>query len=165
MRIITVGLALLILGLAATGDAQRRAATSAQEWWTYNHDLAATRFSPLTDINVGTVAKLAKAWTYTFPPLPGGGGGGLLSGSEAVPIVVSGVVYLPAGNALVALEADTGKTIWQRDIGSGPQGGAVSRRGAAYWPGHGTTPARIVITAGRPDQEVDTPHRQAGERI
>src|SRR2546423_1883699 len=104
MRIISFGTVLLILGLSAAGGAQRRAATPAQEWRTYNHDLAATRFSPLTDINAGNVAKLAKAWTYTFPPPPAGrGGAGLLSGSEAVPIVVSGVMYLPAGNTVVAL--------------------------------------------------------------
>jgi len=150
MRIFTFGTALFILGLAAAGGAQRRRATPAQEWQTYNHDLAGTRFSPLTEINAGNVAKLAKVWTYNFPPPPGGrGGGGLLSGSEAVPIVVSGVMYLPAGNTLVALEADTGKVIWQREMASGPQGGALSRRGAAYWPGDGTTPARVLITAGR----------------
>src|SRR6476646_5896935 len=112
MRIITFGTALLTVGLVAAGGAQRRGATPAQEWQTYNHDLAATRYSPLTEINAGNVAKLAKAWTYNFPPPPGGrGGNGLLSGSEAVPIVAAGVMYLPAGNTLVSLEADTGKII------------------------------------------------------
>jgi quinoprotein glucose dehydrogenase len=150
MRIITFGTALLTVGLVAAGGAPRRGATPAQEWQTYNHDLAATRYSPLTEINAVNVAKLAKAWTYNLPPPPGGrGGNGLLSGSEAVPIVAAGVMYLPAGNTLVSLEAGTGKVIWQREIGSGPQGGAVSRRGAAYWAGDGTTPARVVITAGR----------------
>src|SRR2546423_4797435 len=108
MRIITFGTALLIFVLAAAGGAQRRAATPAQEWRTYNHDLAGTRFSPLTEINARNVGKLITAWTYNFPPPPGGrGAGGLLSGSEAVPIVVAGVMYLPAGNTVVALETDS----------------------------------------------------------
>src|SRR5437667_912535 len=140
----------MVLALAVAASAQRPAATAAQEWRTYDHDLAGTRFSPLTEINAGNVAKLEKAWTFNFPPPPGGrGGGGLLGGSEAVPLVVAGVMYLPAFNTVVALEADTGKVIWQREIGGGPPGGAVSRRGVGYWPGDGTTPARVFVTAGR----------------
>ena len=58
-------------------------------------------------------------------------------------------MYLPAGNTVVALEADTGNVIWQREIPSGPQPGSVSRRGVGYWPGEGTRPARVFVTAGR----------------
>src|SRR5262249_23825605 len=143
----------IVGGVHATiaGRAQAPAATPAQEWQTYDHDLAGTRFSPLTGINTTNVAKLAKAWTYTFPPPPAGrgGGGGLIAGSEAGPLVVAGVMYVPAGSTVVALEADSGKVIWQRDIVVGPQPGAVSRRGVGYWRGDGTTPARVFVTAGR----------------
>src|SRR2546427_9106008 len=69
--------ALFILGLALAGGAQRPATTPAQEWRTFDHDLAGTRFSPLTEINTGNVTKLAKAWTFNFPPPPGGRGGPL----------------------------------------------------------------------------------------
>jgi quinoprotein glucose dehydrogenase len=142
--------ALLILGLAAAGSAQRPVATPAQEWHTYGHDLAGTRFSPLMEINAGNVAQLAKAWTFSLPPPPGGRGGPLgLGSSEAVPLVIAGVMYLPAGNTIVALEADTGQVVWQREIGGGPGAGAVSRRGVGYWPGDGTTAPRVFITAGR----------------
>jgi quinoprotein glucose dehydrogenase len=127
---------------------QKKAATPAQEWQTYNHDLAGTRFSPLTEINTANVAQLQKAWSYSPPPAPGGGrGGGLGGGSEAVPIVVAGVMYLPVGNSVVALEADTGKVIWQRDVPGG-RGGALSRRGVGYFPGDRNTPERIIVTAG-----------------
>ena len=44
-----------------------------------------------------------------------------------------------------ALEADTGKEIWQAPV----TGGAPSRRGVAYWPGEGRTPPRIFFMAGR----------------
>ena len=36
----------------------------AAEWQTYNHDLAGTRYSPLTQINTSNVARLTQAWTY-----------------------------------------------------------------------------------------------------
>jgi len=141
--------ALAVIALAVTPSAQKKAATPAQEWQTYNHDLAGTRFSPLAEINTTNVAKLAQAWAYRFPPPPGGGrgGGGLGGGSEAVPIVVGGVMYLPVGNSVVALEADTGKLIWQRDVPGGP-GGGLSRRGVGYFPGDRNTPERIIVTAG-----------------
>src|SRR5919198_2054778 len=121
--------ALLILALAVGVQAQRPAATPAEEWRTYDHDLAGTRFSPLTEIHAGNVAKLAKAWTFNLPPPAGGRGGPLgLSASEAVPPEIAGVMYLPAGNTVVALEADTGKVIWQRELGGGPQAGVSSAR-------------------------------------
>ncbi len=141
--------ALLVLALAVAGSAQRPAATPAQEWRTYDHDLAGTRFSPLTEINTGNVARLAKAWTFTIPSPPGRGGPLGLGASEAVPLVVAGVMYLPAGSSVVALEADTGRVIWQREIGGTPPAGSVSRRGVGYWPGDGKTAARIFVTAGR----------------
>src|SRR5215831_16989812 len=142
--------ALVFFAIAATASAQKKPATPAQEWQTYNHDLAGTRFSPLTEINTANVANLKQAWVYNFPAPPGGGrGGGLGGASEAVPIVVAGVMYLPAGDIVVALEADTGKVIWQRDVPGGPQAGAVSRRGVGYWPGDRNTPDRIIVTAGR----------------
>ena len=142
-------LALLVVGLAVTGSAQR-SPSPASEWPTYNHDLAGTRFSPLTEINTGNVSKLAKAWSYQFPTAPGGGrGGGLGAASEAVPIVVGGVMYLPVGSSVVALEAHTGKVIWQHDVPGGPQGGGVSRRGVGYFSGDRNTPERVIVTAGR----------------
>jgi quinoprotein glucose dehydrogenase len=150
MRINRLSTVLAVVVLAVTASAQKKSATPAQEWQTYNHDLAGTRFSPLTEINSGNVANLQKAWSYNFPPPPGGGRGGGLGGtSEAVPIVVGGVMYLPVGNTVVALEADTGKVIWQRDVTGGGPGGGLSRRGVGYFPGDRNTPERIIVTAGR----------------
>ena len=137
-------LAIFVCAIAVVAAQQKKAATPEQEWRTYNHDLAGTRFSPLTDVNAGNVANLKQAWVYTFPAPPGGGrGGGLGGASEAVPIVVGGVMYVPAGNNVVALEADTGKVIWQREVAG------VSRRGVGFWPGDRNTPERIIVAAGR----------------
>ena len=138
----------MVLALAVAASAQRPAATAAQEWRTYDHDLAGTRFSPLTEINAGNVAKLAKAWTFSFPPSPGGRGGPLgLGSSEAVPLVIAGVMYLPASNTVFALEADTGIVIWQREIGGGP--GPGTRRIAAQRTRLLTVRARALRHAAR----------------
>src|SRR5262249_6967787 len=101
---------------------------------TYNHDLAATRFSPLAQITPANVAQLSQAWTFK---LAGGG-------SQATPIVVNGVMYVPGGNKVIALEADTGKVIWEYQLAQGQ----ASRRGLSFWPGEGADPARIMITSG-----------------
>src|SRR5215831_19711390 len=98
MRHLTAALVVFALFAVAPSAQQKKAATPAQEWQTYNHDLAGTRFSPLTEINTGNVANLKQAWVYNFPAAGGGRGGGLGGGSEAVPIVVGGVMYVPAGN-------------------------------------------------------------------
>ena len=113
----------------------------AQEWPTYNHDLAGTRYSPLVQINTGNVSKLAPAWTFRLHQ-PGETGG---ASSEATPIVVNGVMYLPAGASVVALEPETGKEIWRYRLLKG----TPSRRGVSYWPGDRNNPPRIIFTADR----------------
>ena len=65
--------------------------------------------------------------------------------SQATPIVVDGVMYLPAAGRVVAIEPETGREIWRYPV----TGGAPSRRGVAYWPGEGGNPPRIIFAAGR----------------
>ncbi|HMF95959.1 MAG TPA: PQQ-binding-like beta-propeller repeat protein [Vicinamibacterales bacterium] len=120
------------------------------DWPMYRHDAAGTGHSPLTQITPANVAKLARLWVYRLqggtpaaPPGRGGAGGGV--NSEATPIVVDGVLYLPAANRVVALEPETGKELWQYPV----SGGAPSRRGVAYWGGDSSHPPRIIFTAGR----------------
>src|SRR5207302_1335778 len=83
---------------------------AAGDWPMYNHDLASTRYSPLNQINTKNVAGLTQAWAFSLaePNAParagrGGRGGGGVS-SEATPIVAAGVLYLPAGNRIMALD-------------------------------------------------------------
>jgi quinoprotein glucose dehydrogenase len=112
----------------------------------YNHDLAGTRYSPLTQINTGNVGSLTRAWSYKL--MPPGGIPNPLSPSEifheVTPIVVNGVMYLPSGNRVVALEPETGKEIWSYVLSTG----LASQRGVAYWPGDKDNPARIIFTTG-----------------
>src|ERR1700674_307894 len=80
---------------------------AAADWPTYNRDLASTRFSPLTQINGSNVQKLTQAWSYKLRPDANSPAAGTMN--EVTPIIVKSVMYLPAGNRVVALEAETGK--------------------------------------------------------
>jgi quinoprotein glucose dehydrogenase len=108
------------------------------DWPRYARDLGGTRFSPLDEIDTGNVAKLEQAWSYRLRPE---GGAGLLGGT--VPIVIDGVMYTPLGNAVVALEAHSGKELWRHPV----QGGLV-RRAVSYWAGDGTIGPRLFYSIG-----------------
>ena len=68
----------------------------------------------------------------------GGRGGGVGQGRgsgplptvnpEATPIVINGVMYLPAGSRVFALDAETGKQVWEYKF----PGFATTARGVAY---------------------------------
>ena len=117
--------------------------TGAAEWPTYNRDLRGTRHSPLTQITPANVSRLREVWTFKLGRFPDAGG--LTGGSEFTPIVVRGVMYAATATSVVALVPETGREIWKYDVAPG----APSKRGVGYWPGTGTSPARILFTAGR----------------
>src|SRR5262245_46604021 len=139
------------------GTPQRGAATAptlparpeGADWPMYNRDYAGTRFSPLTQIDTSNVSKLTKAWSYQLQPASGNINPGPALASEVfnemTPIVVNGVMYMPSGNRVVALEPETGKEIWSYPLASG----LASFRGVAYWPGDGNNPPRILFTSLR----------------
>lgn len=145
-----VGAALVVL-VAHTADTQQQNATAATDWRSYRHDAAGTGHSPLRQINTGNVATLTRVWTYSLQGDTsvgsnagrGAGPGGV--NSQVTPIVVNGVMYLPAVNRVVALDPESGKSLWEHGIA----GGAPSRRGLAYWPGEGATAPRVIVTVGR----------------
>lgn len=128
------------LGLAATlafavaTQASARTDIPAGDWRTINRDLAATRYSPLDQINRSNVSRLALAWSY---PMKGY--------NTAVPLVIDGVMYFPASNRIVALDAQSGKEIWVHTEPRTAGARGVSTRGVGYWPGDAKTPARILV--------------------
>jgi quinoprotein glucose dehydrogenase len=96
--------ALTALGVglvAQTATQKQGGAVAPGDWQTINRDLAATRYSPLNQINTGNVAKLAAAWSF---PVAGAG--------SAVPLVVNGVMYVPNGGRVTAIDGETGKELW-----------------------------------------------------
>ena len=113
----SLGLATALLAMASSGG---RAQDSIPEgdWRTINRDAAATRFSPLDDIDRSNVADLQQAWDYPFR-----------SFNTAVPLVVDGTMYFPAGNRVIALDADTGAEKWVYTLPPGSPARGTSARG------------------------------------
>jgi quinoprotein glucose dehydrogenase len=130
------------IGLASSNQAQRPsapAAPAAADWPMYRRDPSGTGFSPLATITTANVSGLKPSWTYSLQAE-----GTTNVNSQATPIVVGGVMYLPAANRVVALDAATGTERWRHVVA----GGAPSRRGVSYWPGGNGAAPRIVFTAG-----------------
>ena len=102
------------------------------DWPSYGNDPGAMRYSPLRQIDAGNVARLKPAWTFrTGKP-----------GSEAVPIVVGGVMYLTAPDGVYALVPETGELLWKYDASP------MALRGLAYWPGAGGLHSRVFAGNG-----------------
>jgi quinoprotein glucose dehydrogenase len=143
------GAAMLAVLLGHSGTTQQQTSNQPEsDWPMYRHDYAGTGYSPLGQINAQNVASLSQVWTYPLqadPPATAPGGGPAGVNSQATPIVVDGVMYLPAANRVVALEPETGKEVWRYVL----TGGSPSRRGVAYWSGDRNNPARVIFAAGR----------------
>jgi glucose dehydrogenase len=120
----------------------------------YRHDVRGSGYSSLAQITTTNVATLTRAWTYRLQPNAAQALGSKPArsvNSQATPTVVGGVMYLTAGNRIVALEPEAGREMWQHAVAGSPP----SRRGVAYWPGERNTPARIIFAAGHRLMAVD----------
>ncbi|MFM7187212.1 MAG: ThuA domain-containing protein, partial [Armatimonadota bacterium] len=93
------------------------------DWRGIGNDSGGMRYSQLGQINKANVNRLKTVWEFTVDDASD------KSTLECTPIVVDGVMYLTSVNQkVIALQAATGKTIWQFD----PATGGVNR-GVAYW--------------------------------
>ena len=103
------------------------------DWPVYGHDQSGQRYSALKQIDAKNVSKLKLAWQYGVEP--GGGdpnAARTLTSTEAVPIMVGGILYTPTVHrSIVALEPETGKEIWKYDLGKA----GAPLRGVTYWAG------------------------------
>ena len=90
---------------------------------------ADVHFSPLKQINRGNAGKLHVAWQYDS--------GDQYDGSEMQcnPLVKHGVLYATTPRLrIIALDAATGKLLWDFDAHRGqPVGGKQRNRGLSYW--------------------------------
>ena len=134
-----------VLTASASVLAQEAERSAAADWPTYNRDLAGTRYSPLDQIDAGNVGALEEVWSYRFHPEDG-----FIEGpspaelfQQVTPIVVDGVMYLAAGNRVVALRPETGEQIWRHELAEG----LASFRGVAYGPATDGHEARIYFTS------------------
>jgi glucose dehydrogenase len=114
-----------LLLLSAGGFAQT-------DWPSYGNDPGATRYSSLRQIQIGNVERLKLAWTFrTGKP-----------GSEAIPIVVDGLMYVTAPDGIYALVPETGELLWKHDAAP------AALRGLAYWKGSGGLHSRVFVGNG-----------------
>jgi glucose dehydrogenase len=132
-------------------------------WPGYGGDTSGQRYSALTLINTRNVARLKMAWQYGVDP------GGfdinstnrLLTGTEAVPIMVGGILYTPTfHHTIVALEPETGKELWKYELGRAV---AAPLRGVTYWAGDKDSPAEIL--AGTSDGKLIALNAKTGKLV
>jgi alcohol dehydrogenase (cytochrome c) len=89
--------------LRETTSGRYREVTSQTGWPTYNGQTSGNRYSALTQITAGNVSRLAPQWVFTLPNVAQG---------QVTPIVVDGVMYVSAANDLYALDAGSGRQVW-----------------------------------------------------
>jgi quinoprotein glucose dehydrogenase len=102
---------------------QQQATQSSTEWPSYGGGPDGIRYSGLSQINRSNVSQLQIAWTFD----PGEGPGG----TQNQPTVADGVLYaVTPTHKIAALDAATGKPMWQFDSGIVGRG---ANRGVATW--------------------------------
>src|ERR1700724_4710324 len=74
-----------------------------ENWPSYNGDYTGRRFSRLGEINRANVAQIRAAWVFH----PGNS-----QRLEATPVVIRGVMYVTSANDVFALDASTGRAVW-----------------------------------------------------
>ena len=117
-------------------------------WSDYGGTPDSMQYSALAQINRGNVKRLEPAWFY---PVPG----------EAVrlpfdPLVIDEVMYVAgAKNAVVALDAATGKELWTSTE-------QATERGLTYWTNADRSDRRLIVTNNSGIREINT---RSGELI
>ena len=140
-----VAAALLVCAAAATAANQSSLSPEfdARNWASIGRTASEAHYSPLTEINRETVGRLRLAWTLDLD----------VANAQATPLAVDGVIYVAAGYSMVyAVDAPTGKVLWQHDPGVTKVAGKKLRagagvRGLAYSQGRlfvGTHDGRLI---------------------
>ncbi len=134
--------------LRRTGDRVREVSSGA-DWPGYNGEPGGNRYTRLTQIDKNTVAHLAPRWMFNIP------GAGQ---SQTTPVVVGGVMYVANPNECYALDAGSGRKIWQyrRPRTAGATSGHANRG--------------VAVAGDRVFMETDNAHlialnRQTGELL
>ena len=90
--------------LLREGPAGRfRKVTSQVDWPTYNGHSYGNRYSTLAQITTANVSQLTPKWIFTLPNA---------AQLQVTPVVVDGVMYVTAANDVYALDAGSGRQIW-----------------------------------------------------
>jgi quinohemoprotein ethanol dehydrogenase len=138
--------------MAASGSSGQ---DSGGGWASHGRDASEQRFSPLSEVDVGTVNQLGLAW---FTELAERGG------YQTTPIVIDGRLYVTTPwSKIYAFDARTGKPLWKydpavpREIAGVSLCCNISNRGVAYWNGKiiwGTLDGRLVAVNAKSGRKV-----------
>lgn len=132
----------LLLGLLLLSACTHKRGPDA-DWPVYGGNKAGNRYSTLKQINLDNVRDLTVAWTYDASDIKRGE-------TQCQPIEVNGVLYGTNSRLkLFALDAATGKRLWEFDPFRDTIPFFHQSRGLAYWEG------RILYSAGVNLYEVD----------
>src|SRR5678816_2618264 len=97
-------LALGAAGLSAqVTDTQLREARP-DSWLHYNGSYDSKRHSPLREVNTTTVNALVPKWIYHVPNA---------AHLQTVPVMANGVMYVTQTNEVYAIDARSGRQIWE----------------------------------------------------
>lgn len=131
----------LVLAMALAGAPALGQSTGPTEWKDWGGDAARMHYSPLKQIDASNVANLKPVWVWDS--------GEFGRSWEITPLLVDGLLYISENQSgdIIALTPETGKEVW-RAKPPVKIGGAIDRRGLAYWPGDGAMKPRIIAIWG-----------------
>jgi quinohemoprotein ethanol dehydrogenase len=151
---------------AAPGQSVDNAALSNEadgtNWAAYGRTFSEQHYSPLREINASNVSRLRLAWSLDLSDK---------NFATTAPIAVDGVIYFSPGVSEVhAVDARTGKRLWQYDpevykVAGEKMRGGWGTRGLAFWKGKvylGTRDGRLIAIdakTGKPVWSVMTVDR------
>ena len=134
MRLPLLGTLVIVVGCRTIPI--RPSAANPDEWPAYGRDAGGSRFSPLTQIDPGNVARLRPAWTFRTGELEPAFATRRERKFEATPLMVDGSLFLstPLGRVF-ALDPETGVMRWSYDAGVDRQAnwGDFANRGVSFW--------------------------------
>ena len=129
------------------------------EWHAYGRNNFGQRFSPLQQITPANVAQLQQAWMMQTGDTKGPKDIGEFT-YQATPLKIGNLLYLcTPHNWLLALDADSGKTVWQfnPEVGTDLQRQHQTCRGVSYFAGNAATAVAATASERPAPQAATTP--------
>ena len=142
---------LLFLFLAAVGlqaqglDPHKLLTSPVDTWPTYNGDYTGRRYSSLDLINQSNVRTLTLAWAFQTHS----------ASVKATPLEVNGILYFTVPDHAWAIDARTGRQVWQFTRPS--QGDHLGSRGVGMWKDRlffGTPDAHVICLDARTGKQL-----------
>ena len=104
---VTLGLASMAAQAVVTDQMIENDAQTTNDVLSWGIGTQGQRYSPLKQINPGTIGKLTPVWSFSF-------GGEKQRGQEAQPVIHNGKMFVTASySRIYALDVATGKKLWK----------------------------------------------------